>query len=271
MKHIKKVISLVLCFILIFSVTIQQSQHSASASSKETKNPKINIIEDSEEFLKLETKLSGVKGILTLNKETYEISLTTSEKSKKTGENKTDYKINLITGTNEKIEGTIINLETDEKFEINTDGVSASIPLIVGVVIGAELLANLIGLGLAVTILGVTYLTYTEFIKKSKSYSHYMAILKDGKLWVGNGLTLAKAASHLKNGGNTWSTSKTNSQNVAKTASPLSQAIGHEIDGGNPSGKYYHYHPVSHLNGLGLYERMYVNNKAVHAFYGGPQ
>ncbi len=95
-------------------------------------------------------------------------------------------------------------------------------------------------------------------------------------IFIGDGITQAKAVTRLKTGYDPWSTSKTNAQTIAKEASPIGKAIGPEIDmkNGTPkSGYFYHYH-VAQEKLLSEYIRLCGkddNNKnGVHAFYGAP-
>ncbi|TDL89552.1 hypothetical protein E2R55_09260 [Vibrio vulnificus] len=68
----------------------------------------------------------------------------------------------------------------------------------------------------------------------------------------------------MKSGADTWSTSKSNAQSVAKAASPISKVLGPEIDKSG-KGKVYHYHPISGIK-QGVSVRM-----GSHAFYGTPR
>lgn len=80
----------------------------------------------------------------------------------------------------------------------------------IGVVIGGYLIEHLIVAGLALVISGVTYIAVSEFEKRPKSYNHYVAIRERGRLFIGNGLSRAKAVLRLRSGLDTWSTSKSN-------------------------------------------------------------
>ncbi|MDQ0163271.1 hypothetical protein [Aeribacillus alveayuensis] len=100
--------------------------------------------------------------------------------------------------------------------------------------------------------------------KRNKTYSYYMAIRESNGLFIGNGLSRSAAISRLKIGGDTWSTSKSNAQSIAKAASPIGKVVGAEIDKYG-KGKHYHYHPVSRYS-QGKSIRM-----AAHAFYGSPR
>lgn len=210
---------------------------------------------------------------LSINIETNEIKVISKELDADGNEQINEYSIdteNAVAG--ETLEATFTDLETGEKYDVNSEELKASFvwfAIPIGVVIGEALLAHLISIGLAATISGVTYIAISEFLKKdrSKKYNHYMVHLDNKKkfLGVGNGISATKAASRLKSGLSTWSTSKSNAQSVAKKGSPIGKALGPEIDK-NKSGKLYHYHPI----------KGYKNGKSVriegaHAFYGSPQ
>ncbi|BBP93327.1 hypothetical protein BsIDN1_69450 [Bacillus safensis] len=56
----------------------------------------------------------------------------------------------------------------DKKYEVNSEDIQASFAFVIpiGIAIGAVLLEHLLALGLAVTVVGVTYIAYSEFIKR---------------------------------------------------------------------------------------------------------
>ncbi|MGE1098579.1 SAR2788 family putative toxin [Bacillus altitudinis] len=256
MKFIKKSISIFLSLLIVFTF-ISESKAEASG------NKDYQIIINNEEKLVIAAEKGGVKGVMTLDKKNMEFSLETDEFSEVTGEKGKEYKINVENATDDKIEGTFIDTETNEKYKINSDEITASfvwfIP--VGIVIGEALLAHLISMGLAVTITGVTYVAYSEFKKHKRTYSHYMAVRKSKGLFIGNGLKRSAAIARLKKGGDTWSTSKNNAKSIAKAASPIKKITGAEIDK-KGKGKHYHYHPISgYKQGKGIRMKS-------HAFYG---
>ncbi|MEC3608533.1 SAR2788 family putative toxin [Bacillus glycinifermentans] len=258
MKFIKKSIAIFLSFILIFTFILHNESKAKGLNNKD-----YQIITNNERELVITAKKGGVKGIMTLDKENMEISLETDEISQDTGKKGKEYKVNIENATDEKIEATFIDTETNEKYEINSDEITASfvwfIPI--GIAIGEALLAHLISIGLAVTISGVTYIAYSEFKKRKRTYSHYMAVRKSKGLFIGNGLKRSAAVARLKRGDDTWSTSKNNAKSIAKAASPIKKIVGPEIDK-KGKGKHYHYHPISrYKHGKG------VRMKA-HAFYG---
>ncbi|WP_394514284.1 SAR2788 family putative toxin [Priestia aryabhattai] len=206
---------------------------------------------------------------LTLNHETNEITVSSIEKDEDGNEQVKEYNVSINNASEDGIDAKFIDTDSGESYKVDTNELQASFiwfAIPIGVAIGEALLSHLISIGLATVISGVTYLAISEFMKRPKSYNHYMAYIdKKGKFWVGNGISKAKAISRLKSKQNTWSTSKSNAQTVAKGASPISKAVGPEIDKYG-SGKLYHYHPVTgYKNGKS------IRLESAHAFYGSPR
>lgn len=160
--NLRKGIALALSIILLFSISFPNISKAES-----TKNDEFTILVNNDKKLQIKAELDGVKAILKFDKETYDLSLSTNEKSKKSGKNNTEYKIDVETATSEKIEATFTDSETGEEYVINTDELQASFAFLlpIGVVIGEALLAHLIAAGLAFTIAGVTYVVATEVIQ----------------------------------------------------------------------------------------------------------
>lgn len=177
-----------------------------------------------------------------------------------------EYEVIIEEANDEKVKATFIDVSTGEKYNYDSTVLSASFaPAIpIGIGIGKALLDALFATGLAIVIAGVTYVSYNEFSKKKKTKNHYMAVRKSDGLFIGNGMSRSKAVSHLKKGNDTWSTSKSNAQSIAKSASPIGKAVGAEIDKYG-KGKHYHYHPVQSVK-QGKSVRM-----SSHAFYGAPR
>jgi hypothetical protein len=174
-----------------------------------------------------------------------------------------DYNVIIEKGDEEGVKATFVDLETGEEYAYDSTELSASwaFAIPIGINIGRAALSLLFATGAAITISGVTYIAYKEFSKKKRSYNHYMASRQSGGLYIGNGLSKTKAVARLAGNKDTWSSSKSNAQTIAKAASPLKKAVGAEIDK-NGKGKHYHYHPVGGKKD-GKYVRMLS-----HAFYG---
>lgn len=208
---------------------------------------------------------------LIFNYETNETIIKSTETDQEGKEITNEFNVVIDNATEESgIQAEFIDTDTGDVYKVDSEGVEASIvwfAIPIGVAIGEALIAHLISIGLAMVLSGVTYLAISEFLKRPKNYTHYMAYIdRAGKFWVGNGLSRSKAVSRLKSGNSTWSTSSSNASSIAKEASPLGKAVGAEIDGGNRSGKLYHYHPV-----IGYKSGKSVRLEGAHAFFGSPQ
>lgn len=299
MKNIKKVVSLLLIAVFISSTI---SNNFAIAEEKTYYNEQIKplitandiSIDNTENQLILEKELSfdkpksnksnsrnmpnnyssdsaeenieNAKVSLSIDYETNDLKLTSYETNQNGNEQVKEYEVILESATDDGIIGSFIDISTGEKYDINTKELEASFAFLipVGIVIGEALLAHLISIGLAVSISGVTYIAASEFLKKKKTKSHYKAVRRDSGLFIGDGLSKAKAVSRLKGGKDTWSTSKSNAKTLAKEASPIGKVTSAEIDK-HGKGKHYHYHPISSIkNGSSV--RM-----SAHTFYGAPR
>ncbi|GIN89425.1 hypothetical protein J22TS1_04760 [Siminovitchia terrae] len=203
---------------------------------------------------------------LSINYETNEITLESVEMDTEGSKVVKEYKVDVETANDEEIVATFTDVNTNKEYNIDTKELQASVAFLipVGVVIGEALLAHLISIGLATVIGGVAYIAISEFLKKKKTKNHYAAAIVGKKLFIGFGLSHKSAASRLKKGKDTWSTSKNNAKSVAKAGSPIKKIIGPEVDK-KGAGKVYHYHPIKGYN----------KGKAIkigsHAFYGAPR
>lgn len=216
--------------------------------------------------------VTDAKVTLTLEHETNEIKIKSIETDQTGREITNEYDVVIENATQESgIQAKFIDTITGEEYEIDSEEIEASVvwfAIPIGVAIGEALLAHLISIGLATVIAGVTYIAISEFLKRPKSYNHYKALIdKETKmLWVSDGISKASAVLRLKAGQSTWSTSQSNARIIAKEASPIGNSVGPEIDGGNRTGKLYHYHPVT-----GYYNGEAIRLAGAHAFYGNPQ
>lgn len=252
---LRKGIALVLSFILILSISFP-----SISNAKTNKNDEFTILVNNSKKLQIKAERDGVKAILKFDKETNELSLNTNEKSNKSGKNNRDYKIDVKTATDEKIEATFIDIETGEEYSINTDELQASFAFLLplGVVIGETLLAHLVAAGLAITIAGVTYAAATEVIEKlnKEKHNHYAAKLKSNVLYIGNNVSLSTAASLLKSGEDVWSKSGDLAAKVAREAGGGRPAVPSENhwDKGLKKHRYYnHYHIYNRSGGHSFY------------------
>ncbi|CAG9610626.1 hypothetical protein [Pseudoneobacillus rhizosphaerae] len=80
MKSYKKCLLLILGFVLIFSISFQNTSFAETQSIGEVSiNGEFNLLVDNEEKIEIETVREGVKGILTLVRETGDITVKTYE------------------------------------------------------------------------------------------------------------------------------------------------------------------------------------------------
>lgn len=261
----------------MFSVIF--TNFNSSRANAETNERNVEILVNNPQKIKLKMENEGVIGFLEFDKETKEVTYKTNEKNKE-GKNEKEYLVEVDEATSEGVIAEFTDTDDNTTYEYNSVEASASWAFLipVGVAIGGALIEHLIALGLAIVIGGVAYIAYEEFINRKKDYSHYSVHLdtKNNTIFFGDGISATKAINRLKSGYDTWSTSKTNAQTIAKGASPLSKAIGPEIDmrNGTPkAGYFYHYHVANEWL-LGEYTRLggkdTYNINGVHAFYGGP-
>lgn len=252
---LNKIIAVVLSFVLLFGIC---SPNISNAKSNEINEFKILV--NNEKKLQIKTERDGIKAILKLDKETNQLSLNTNEKSKQSKKSERNYRIDIETATSEKIEAVFIDSETGEEYVINTDKLQASLAFLVplGVVIGEALLAHLVAAGLAITIAGVTYVVASEIVDKLKKekHNHYAAKLKNNVLYIADNISLAKATSLLKSGGDVWSKTSELAAKVAKEAGGGRAPIPSENHWNKGSKKdlfYSHYHIYNRSGGHSFY------------------
>lgn len=174
-----------------------------------------------------------------------------------------DYKIEVETATEDKIEANFIDIETGEEYNVNSDNLQASFAFLIplGVIIGEALLSHLIAIGLAVTIAGITYTAVKEVSSKLKKdkHKHYMAMITRGDLYIGNALSRSQAVSRIKStdtkNNNVWSVSYTDAASLAREAGGNRTPVGPERDRGKTSaeGYYQHFHLYNRTGGHSFY------------------
>lgn len=247
----------------MFTLGFQKETHAIS-------NEDYKIVTNDNDKLVIETELDGIKGSITVDKESLDMFVQTNEESENVRQFGKEYRLEVENVTTEEIEATVTDIEKKKEFTIGSSKIAdpsraaAAFVIPIGVAITQQLLRALAASGLVIAIGGSTYIAYKEFAKRSKSKTHYVAIRRTGGLFIGNGMDTTRAITHLQGGGDTWSTSKSNAQDLAKAASWIRKAVGAEIDAYG-SGKHYHYHPVS-LVRQGKSVRM-----DCHAFFGDPR
>lgn len=113
-----------------------------------------------------------------------------------------EYKVDVQQATEHGIVATFTDMNTGEKYEINTNELHASFAFLIpiAVVVGEALLEHLIAMGLAFVIAGVTYTLASEIVPtlRNKNYDHYAAYLKTKEgVYIGNPISLSEAISRL--------------------------------------------------------------------------
>ncbi|MDM5214216.1 hypothetical protein QUF94_22720 [Peribacillus sp. NJ4] len=165
------------------------------------------------------------------------------------------------------MQATYTSMETGEIFiydsSVATPTVLFAIPW--GITLSAKAISVLYAAGAVLLVGTVAYIEVNNFINKEKKrYNHYVATVdkKSKKLFIGSGLSKTSAVNRLKSKNNTWSTSKTNAQTIAKEASPIKKVTAAEVSNGK--NMVWHYHPLSGYdrNGKG------IRIEGAHAFYG---
>ncbi|MEJ9282185.1 hypothetical protein [Ureibacillus thermosphaericus] len=273
----KKILIYLMIITLIFSSNILGGISTTHAKNKEGN---FEILVNNPQKIKLKAQHEDIVAFLEFDKNTGDITYKTNEKNKN-GKKEKEYIVEVEEATKEGVIAKFTDTDNNEEYIYNSVDASPSFAFVipVGISLGGALIESLIGLGLAIIIGGVAYISFSEFYEKNdKKHNHYEAVLNGDGLFIGGGLSKSKAVSRLKSGKDTWSTTKSNAQTIAKEASPISKAIGPEIDKGKNGlpkvGYFYHYHVAKEKNSSGEYIRLpgkeKKNQNGVHAFYGTP-
>ncbi|TFD49847.1 hypothetical protein E3T55_10485 [Cryobacterium frigoriphilum] len=157
---------------------------------------------------------------------------------------------------------TMTDLETGESESYADDvGYASVVPvLVLGIPIALEVLKALVVSTGVVILAGVTWIAATSAIdaltKKGSTHQHFRALIFNGKLVLGSGMTLNSAVTWGRGGSNTWSRTQAGAQAVAKGVKNGLTPVGPERDAGG-RGKFAHYHPSN-------------RSPAMHAFFGMP-
>lgn len=176
-----------------------------------------------------------------------------------------EYTVNIDSLDENGLIATYTNVETGQAYyydsTIATPSFAFAIPW--GISLSAKAISALYAVGAVAILGGIAYIEVNNFIKnEKKKYNHYIAVITNDKLHIGGGLSKSKATSRLKSKKNTWSTSKSNAQSLAKGASPIGKVTAPEVSKGK--NMVWHYHPVTGYDKNGKSIRM----EKSHAFYG---
>lgn len=170
------------------------------------------------------------------------------------------YEIMIDTVNNDgDFEGTYKDLDSNKVEKIDSEDAMASFAFAIpiGLNLGAWALNALFHAGAMIIVSGTAFVVASKVPKKDKRYNHFEAVVKNGTVYIGNGLSSSKATSRLRKGKDTWSVSKNQANNIVKTVK-AGKPVGPEVDKSNGKprrGYYYHYHPAN-------------RSPKCHAFYG---
>jgi hypothetical protein len=153
------------------------------------------------------------------------------------------------------VSGTSLRFDSESPIE----SIAFAIPLVfVGVSVAAAL--KWLAVGAAVVVGGVLMVEAAKAVdrilnNRNRKHEHYAAVLRNGRLYVGGGLSRAAALARGRSGGDVWSTSRAQAHAVARAVNTACRPIGPEISRG--AGMLYHFHPCR-------------RTPKMHAFFGSP-
>ncbi|WP_375090035.1 SAR2788 family putative toxin [Peribacillus sp. RS7] len=200
-------------------------------------------VEPGAEFIKLYTEEINELG--ELEKKEYQVPLNELEYS---------------TFDNEIVDVTIIDTNSGEEFNYNSEEGNASLAFLIplGIAMSPAVLTALFHTGAMIIVGGSAFVIATQ-AKKDKKYIHFQATVKSGGVYIGKGLSKSAAISRMKSKKDTWSVSSNQAQGVAQGANTLGKPFAEvdKKDNKPRKGYYWHWHP-------------YKKTPNAHAFYGGP-
>ncbi|MDR0271159.1 hypothetical protein [Paenibacillus sp.] len=273
-KRYFKIVALSICFALLFGVVFENRTFAQDVSNEieqDFHNQDIKILENSEKYIKLFKEVDGVTGTMVLDKETTNITLTTNERNDITNEDQTVYNVviddvrsNELSTFNESsfispLSSSLLEPPEDiikatftapgKEYIIDPDRIAPRNLIGIGVIIGEELLSQLLKLALAVTVGGVAFAVVTEVRDKlrNEGYDYYEAKLMSGDLWIGRTIDSFQAVSRILGSdfynNNVWSKSSKLAKELCFVALPV-EPEGPEVTCNQLKGyKYYsHYH-----------------------------
>lgn len=257
----KRVLSLMMCLILSFSILINCNVAFAKTSTASTKG-NIKIVQDDSNICKIVDEYKGDKLYVTLDKKTNEITMKSIEKSKNialaaldinTKEKNYKVKVNDLRNPDKEgeISATIIDNDSKKEYKIENNKVKAQwaavIPLIE--LLGPEILEFLGEMGYLIIIGGATFSIATTIMAEltQKSDRYYRAEFRYGTVYVGPAISFAEAVSRVSSGNNIMCKYDSDAYTIAYRVHPnyTTPPVGPEIDYGKEytPGYFYHYHP----------------------------
>ncbi|KIL22540.1 hypothetical protein B4134_0196 [Bacillus safensis] len=233
-------------------------------------NISVDNFEISNDELVLDTSMNDAEGNkveATLNVEpgAGSFNLTTREFNEVGEEISNEYEIKINQFKDDEFEATFEDVETEEIFTYNSEEGTASFAFLipVGIAISPAVMAALFHTGAVIVVAGTGYVIATQAnkhrSKNKKKYNHFQAVIKNGGVYVGKGLSKSKAIARMKSKKDIWSISSNQAKGVAAGANRSGKPIN-EVDkykNKPKKGHYYHWHP-------------YKRTPKAHSFYGGP-
>ncbi|WP_187355581.1 hypothetical protein ['Paenibacillus yunnanensis' Narsing Rao et al. 2020] len=255
-KKYRAMLSLVIAVSLIFTLFSNNVFADATDST-----PTYEIIRSDQDVVEMVGRYQGDELYATFDRYTREITLRAVENSSGLFRkaNVTEYKVDVLEAEAGKLSAIVTDPTTNEEIKIEKgyteDKVTAQIPLLVPIlgVIGAALLEQLLAAGLAVVILGVTYVVASSIADKIKNNKadYYAATIYGGEVVVAGTIDYNTAWSRIGYGsGDVFSRTRELAASLAANAGS-GYWVGPENHGNGTltDGYYWHYHPWKPMAG----------------------
>jgi hypothetical protein len=254
----KKYISIVMCFVLLFSLIVANTKSVFSAEGNQT-----TVYLDGVEYsISIDNEMNTTVKTVGLN-----------ENAKLSFDKYGNGSAVLINETGERIVQSVsikslspdsLNVTTsvdgvvkeiyDSISDLGSDTYTGQLQFAVwaGIELGSLLWA-LIFAGATIVLGGITYIVVTEVADelRKENKPHYAAVLKNQDLYVGQPLSENTAVSRLSSGGDVWSVSYSYALKVAFIAGGNKPAVGPEKHG--DEGYYMHFHAYKRMGGHSFY------------------
>ncbi|PUA38074.1 hypothetical protein C8Z91_16900 [Paenibacillus elgii] len=240
-----------------------------------------NKTEDGIVVLKNDSKVIEVKGTHkgdelygTYDKATQKITLKAVEKANSpigfsslltSNTNKeVEYDVNLLEANEASFEATLTEKKTKKEHKIKENGfkielndkVKAQLPLIAPVagILGRAVIERLLGLALAITINGVTWVVASEMADsiRNREEFYYAAKIIQQKVVISGSIDYSTAYTRIRTGEDVFCKNQYLAREITRIAgnglTPGTDPDG-ETHGDGSDGYYHHYHPLAPLYG----------------------
>lgn len=259
----QKFVSFLLMFVMFLSSTVFAYPKTLVPEGLEYVDEFV-ILEDNDSVISVMARLGDVTSIVTYEWDSNNVTMTTKELDPLTRSNnvifETDFNLELDLHNNFEVlntidyEGSTYYLSDLPILDEYVDSKAATATIAIGAILGASLLNWLIAASLTIVIAGVTYVvlsTVSNELHNNKQRNHFMAAIRNGKLYVADGLTHSQAVARLKGKQDVWSVSSAHARGIANPG-----AIGPENHYKNGSSNdlfYWHYHLAGRIGGHSFY------------------